>query len=105
MAFQPRLTELALPSVVCRYMDDVYLSVAYHDNEQLEDATKLVMYIATEGTGYPHPLVLNLEPECTQRFLELTVTSVDSRIVISFRLQQGGPGLAEGRELHTDATP
>ena len=26
MAFQPRLTELALPSVVCRYMDDDIVS-------------------------------------------------------------------------------
>ena len=42
------------------------------------------MYIAAEGTGYPHPLVLNLEPEGTQRFLELTVTAVGSKIVISF---------------------
>ena len=25
MAFQPRLTELALPSLVCCYMDDAYL--------------------------------------------------------------------------------
>ena len=75
MAFQPRLTELPLPSVVdCRYMDDVYLAVVYQDNGQLEAATKLAMYIAAEGTVYPYPLVLNLEPEGTQRFriLELT---------------------------------
>ena len=84
MAFQPRLTDLALPSVVCRYMDDIYLAVAYQDNEQLENATKLAMYITAEGTGYPYPLVLNLEPKGTQRFLELTVTSVCSRIVLSF---------------------
>ena len=84
MAFQPRLTELALPSVVCRYMDDVFLAVAYQDNKQLEQATKLAMYIAAEGTGYPHPLVLNLEPEGTQRFLELSVAAVGNRIVISF---------------------
>ena len=80
MAFQPRLTALALPSVMCRYMDDVYLAVAYQDNEQLEKATDLAMCIASKDTGYPHPLVL----EGTQRFLELTVTLVDSRIVISF---------------------
>ena len=82
MAFQPRLTVLALPSVVCRYMDDVYLVVAYQDNEQLGKVTGLAMYIASEDTGYPHPLVLNLEPEGTQRFLELTVTAVGNRIVI-----------------------
>ena len=42
------------------------------------------MYVASKDTGYPHPLVLNLEPEGTQRFLELTVTAVGSRVVISF---------------------
>ena len=36
----------------------------------------IAKYIAAEGTGYPHPLVLNLEPEGTQRFLELTVAPV-----------------------------
>ena len=66
LVFQPRRTELTLSSVVCCYMDDVYLAVAYQDNKQLEEATKLAMYIAAEGTGYPHPLVLNLEPEGTQ---------------------------------------
>ena len=40
MAFQPRPTELAFPGVVCRYMDDVHLAVAYQDKEQLDDATK-----------------------------------------------------------------
>ena len=47
MAFPPRPTDLALPSVVCRYMDDVYLAVAYQDNEQLGKATDLAMYIAS----------------------------------------------------------
>ena len=41
MTFQPRLTELALPSVVCRYMDDVYLPVAYQNNDQLEKKHRL----------------------------------------------------------------
>ena len=44
MAFQPWFTELALPSAVCRYMDDVYLAMAYQDNEQLEDATNIAMH-------------------------------------------------------------
>ena len=75
MPFQPRLTKLALPSVVCRYIDNVYLAVAYQDILQLGRATDLAMYIASEGTGYPHPLVLNVEPTVTQRFVELTVTA------------------------------
>ena len=46
----------------------------YQDNEQLGKATELAMYVASEDTGYPHPLVLSLEPKGTQRFLELTAT-------------------------------
>ena len=65
-------------------MDDVFLPFAWQDNEQLERATEVTKYIAAECTGYPHPLVLNLEPEGTQRFLELTVAPVGNRIVISF---------------------
>ena len=89
MAFQPRLTELNLPSAVCRYIDDdiAYLAVVYQDNKQLRKATEPAMHIPSEDTGYLHPLVLNLEPEGTQRFLELTVTAVctvGDRIVISF---------------------
>ena len=42
------------------------------------------MYIAAEGSGYPHPLVLNLEPEGTQRYMEFTATAVGSRTVTPF---------------------
>ena len=69
MVFKPRLTELALPMVTCCYMDDVFLAFSWQDNEHLERATEVAKYIAAEGTGYPHPLVLG--PEGTQRFLEL----------------------------------
>ena len=65
MAFKPSLTELALPMVTCRYMDDVFLAFAWQDKEQLERATEVAQYIAAEITGCPHPLVLNLEPEGT----------------------------------------
>ena len=61
-----------------------FLAFAWQDNEQLERATEVAKYIAAEGTGYPHPLVLNLEPEGTQRFLDLTVAPVGNRIVILF---------------------
>ena len=67
MAFKPGLTELALPMVTCRYMDDVFSEFAWHDNEQLERPTDVAKYIAAEGTGYPHPVVLNLEPEGAYR--------------------------------------
>ena len=84
MVFKPRLTELALPMVTCRYMDDAFLAFAWQDNKQLERATEVAKYIAAEGNGYPHPLVLILESEGTQRFLQLTVAPVGNRIVISF---------------------
>ena len=63
-AFTPRLRELALPVAVCRYMDDVYnIAIAYAEDDQLVQATQVVHFIAAAGTGYPPPLVLNLEPE------------------------------------------
>ena len=84
MVFKPRLTELALPMVTCHYMDDVFLAFAWQNNEQQEIATEVAKYIVAEGTGYPHPLVLNLEPEGTQRFLHFAVAPVGNKIVISF---------------------
>ena len=54
-------------------MDDVYVAIAYAEDDHLTQATKVVHYIAAEGTGYPAPLVLNLEPEGPQRFLELYI--------------------------------
>ena len=84
MVVKPRLTELALPMVTCRYIDDVLLAFAWQDNKQLERATEIAKYIAAEGTGYPHPLVRDFEPERIQRFLELTVAPVGKHIVFSF---------------------
>ena len=88
-AFTPRLRELALPCqavAVCRYMDDVYIAIAYAENDQLVQATQVVHFIAAAGTGYPPPLVLTLEPEGPQRFLEMTLSieCVGTAIVVSF---------------------
>ena len=58
--------------------------ICWQDKEQLGRATEVAKYIIAEGTGYSHQLALNLEPEGTQRFLELTVAPVGKRIVISF---------------------
>ena len=69
-AFTPLLGGPSSPYAVCRYMDDEYVSIAYTNRDQLMQATKVVHFIAAEGTGYPPPLVLSLEPEGTQRFLE-----------------------------------
>ena len=62
MAFQPMLTELALPSVDCRYMDNAYLAVAYQDNKHLEDATELALYVAAEARGYWLPSPTSTQP-------------------------------------------
>ena len=83
-AFTPLLRELALPCAVCRYMDDVYVAIAYANDDHLTQATKVVHFIAAEGTGSPAPLVLNLEPEGPQRFLELYIKCVGTAIVVSF---------------------
>ena len=83
-AFTPMLQELALLCAVCRYMDDVYVTIAYANEDHLTQATEVVNFIAAEGTGYPPPLVLNLEPEGPQRFLELYIKCVGTAIVVSF---------------------
>ena len=54
-------------------MDDVYIGIAYATSDQLAQATEVVRYIAAVGTGYPPPLVLNLEPEAPQRFVEMFI--------------------------------
>ena len=54
-AFTPMLRELALPCAVCRYMDDVYVAIAYANEDHLTQATEVVHFIAAEGTGYPPP--------------------------------------------------
>ena len=83
-AFTSRLRDLSMPVAVCRCMDDVYIAIAYVTNDQLTQATEVVCYIAAVGTGYPPPLVLNLEPEGPQRFLEMYIQCVGTAIVISF---------------------
>ena len=73
-----------MPVAVCRHMDDVYIAIAYVTDDQLTLATEVVRYIAAVGTGYPPPLVLNLEPEGPQKFLEMYIQCVGTAIVISF---------------------
>ena len=67
-AFTHRLQEPTLPVAVCRYMDDVYINIAYANDDQLMQATQVLNFIASAGTGYPPPLVLSLEPEGPHRF-------------------------------------
>ena len=89
-AFTPRLRDLSMPVSVCRYMDDVHIVIAYVTDDQLTQATEVVRYIAAVGTGYPPPLVLNLEPEGPQRFLDMYIQCVGTSIITDLVLQQGG---------------
>ena len=56
----------------------------------------MVRYIAAVGTGYPPPLVLNLEPEGPQRFLEMYIRCVGTAIVISFFNKVAGDWIKYG---------
>ena len=58
-----------------------FLAFVWQDNKQLEQATEVARHITAEGTGYPHLLVLNLEPEGTQRFVDLIAALVGNRTV------------------------
>ena len=88
-----------MPVAVCRYMGDVYIAIAYVTDEQLTLATctEVVRYIAAVGTGYPPPLVLNLEPECPQ-FLEMTlyIRGEGTSIVISLSNKVADDGIKKG---------
>ena len=106
-AFTPRLRELALPVAVChgRYMDNVYIAIAYAEDDQLVQATQVVHFIAAEGTGYSPSLLLNLEPEAPQRFLEMSIKCVGTAIVVTVVLQQRGRRLGQDWEQSAGATP
>ena len=99
-ASTPRLRDrldLPMPVAVCRHMDDVYIAIAYVTNDQLTQATEVARYFAAVGTGYPPPLVLNLEPEGPQRFLEMYIQCVGTAIVISFFNKVAGRLDKEGK--------
>ena len=49
--------------VVCVYTDEVYIAIAYAEDDQLMQATQVVHFITAADTGYPPLLALNLEPE------------------------------------------
>ena len=77
----------SLPSLVLSvgiWMLYNYVAIAYANEDHLTQATEVVHFIAAEGTGYPPPLVLNLEPEGPHRFLELYIKCVGTAIVVSF---------------------
>ena len=70
--------------------------IAYAEDDQLVQATQVVHFIATEGTGYPPPLVHNLEPEPPQRFLEISIECVGTAIVVSFFNKVAGDWVKTG---------
>ena len=67
---------------VCRYMDDAYIAIAYAEDDELVQATQVVHFIAAEGTGHPPPVVLDLEPEAPQSFLEMAIKCAGTSIVV-----------------------
>ena len=89
------IPDLGCTVAVCRYMDHVYITIAYVTNGHLTQATEVVRYIAAVGTGYPPPLVLNLEPEPPQRFLEM-YQCVGTVSVISFFSKVAGDWIKKG---------
>ena len=104
-AFMPLLQELSSPYAqyyaVSRYntMDDVYVGIAHTSEDQLVQATKVVLFIAAEITGYPPPPVLNLEPDGTQRCLEMSIECVGISIVVSFYNKVADDWIKNGRSV------
>ena len=83
-AFTPMLPYVYLVLSVGIWMNRVYVAIAYANENHLTRPTKVVHFVAAEGTGYPPTLVLNLEPEGSQRFLELYIECVGTAILVSF---------------------
>ena len=55
-----------------------YIAIAYATNDQLTLATEVVRYIAAVGP----PLLLNLEPEPAQRFLEIHIIQCEGTAIV-----------------------
>ena len=81
-------------------MDDVYIAIAYAEDNQLVQATQLVHFTAAAGTGYSPPLVLNLEPEGPQRFLKMSIRCVGTAIVVSFFNKVASNWVKTGSTVH-----
>ena len=75
--------------------------LAYTSEDQLMRATEVVhlRFIAAEGTGYPAPIVLNLEPEGTQRCLDMSIECVCIIIVVSFYSKVADDWIRHGRAI------
>ena len=84
---------MSIPVALCRYIDDAYIAIAYATNDQLTQATEVVRYIAAASTGYPPPLVLNLQPEDPQPEVPGDAHPVYGNSNSDRVLQQGGRGL------------
>ena len=68
----PALRKLGLPRGAKRYLDDVIIALAYTTAAQLVQIQEFVQLLAK---AYPPPLVLNLELQGDQEFLESLVSS------------------------------
>jgi len=68
----PTFEKLALPGWMGRYLDDVIAAIAYKDQKQLVQIQEFIQWLGSHG-AYEEPLVLNVEPEGDQEFLEAKV--------------------------------
>ena len=68
----PAFEKLALPGWMGKYLDDVIAAIAYKDQKQLVQIQEFMEWLGSYG-AYEEPLVLNVEPEGDQEFLESKV--------------------------------
>ena len=75
----PLLRSLGLPAWCKRYLDDLALCIAYRTLAQLSQIQAFVAKL-TGDQAYGYPLVLNVEPEGDQEFLEAKIYSKGTRL-------------------------
>ena len=68
----PMFVKLGLPGGIKRYLDDVLVCIGCANEEEVLRAMQFVRWVKT---AYPPPLVLNVEPNGDQEFLEAKVPS------------------------------
>ena len=67
---RPLLLKMGVPGGVKRYLDDVLIALAWRDKEELDE---IRAFLQKMKAMYPPPLVLNMESEGRQEFLEAEV--------------------------------
>ena len=81
---KPMFTKLGIPGGIRRYLDDI-IAVFCCNGKIMELEAKLFMEWLASPEVYPPPLVLNVEPEGDQEFLEARVVTHDDNLCSVFR--------------------